>query len=528
MKLAYAEEMQKLDQAAINDYAIPGIVLMENAGVGTVQAILDSYGELAGKTIMIVAGPGNNGGDGFVVARHILQHGGNPIVFLLADTDKISGEAAINLQIVRKLDILVYPISNEERLTTLSNCLPDCDMVIDAIFGTGLKRDIKGHFAGAVDIINQANCPVISVDMPTGLDSDTGLPLGSCVIADMTVTYGLGKPGQLTGNGPLYTGQLGIVDIGIPPAAVVDADLKIEALDDHTISPLIPGRPAGAHKGTFGHLMILAGSRGKTGAALLSGRGALRSGAGLVSLAVPMDLNNIFESALAEAMTIPLPGSINGYAEGGDLKTVIESAENMQAMVVGPGLGQNSSTGTLVTSLYRESTVPMVIDADGLNLLSNDRSVIPNPAGARILTPHPGEMARLTGKEISTIQASRLSAAIDFATSNQVHVILKGPGTIIAAPDGRAAINSTGNHLLAAGGSGDVLAGLVGSFLAQGLDPWDAARLGVFIHGMAADHLAANENILTGLLPTELADELPAVLTELAGCSTEKSHPTLF
>ncbi|MBU0481382.1 MAG: NAD(P)H-hydrate dehydratase [Proteobacteria bacterium] len=518
MKLAFAKEIQKLDRAAIKTYAIPGIVLMENAGVGTVQAIMESFGELAGRTIMILAGPGNNGGDGLVIARHVLQHGGTPIVFLLCDPKKVTGDAAVNLKIVQKLDILVYPITDMERLTTVGNCIPDSDLVIDAIFGTGLKREITGHFAGAVDLINTAECPVISIDMPTGLNSDTGIPLGPCVVADMTVTYGLAKPGQLTGDGPLYTGRLGIVDIGIPPAAVAEADLMIEALEDRTISPLIPARPARAHKGTFGHLLILAGSRGKTGAALLCARGALRSGVGLVTMAAPMDLNNIFESALAEAMTLPLPGSTDGFASDKDLQRICKNTADKQAMVIGPGLGQDKATGRLVTSLYRESELPLVVDADALNLLAIDRSLLANPPAPRILTPHPGEMARLSGKSTLNIQANRLSFAIDFAVSNQVYLVLKGPGTIIAAPDGHAAINSNGNQLLAAGGSGDVLAGVIGSFLAQGLAPWDAACLGIYIHGMAADHLAANDNILTGLLPTELADELPAVLTELASC----------
>jgi len=518
MKLAYADQMRKLDAAAINDYRIPGIILMENAGTGTVRAITDSYGDLDGSMVMVVVGPGNNGGDGLVIARHILQQGGIPIVFLLVDPGKITGDAATNLKIVNKLDILLYPITSGNRLETMLNCLPDCSLVVDAIFGTGLKRAVTGHFSGAIDVINQSPVPVVSVDIPSGLDSDTGQPLGNCINADLTITYGLAKPGHFIGQGPRKTGELGIVDIGIPPEAVTAADIRLEVLENQLVSTLVPYRPVDSHKGTFGHLALLAGSSGKTGAAMLCARGALRSGAGLVTLCIPDALNHIIETAMAEVMTVPLPASGKNHVTATDYKDISKALRDKEALVIGPGLGQETSTGKLVAKIYQKIELPVVVDADALTLLAQTPSIFKEHPGARILTPHPGEMASLTGRTVDEIQNNRLETAREFAAANDITLVLKGAGTIIAAPDGRIAINTTGNPLLAAGGSGDVLAGMLGSMLAQGLPPWEASCLAVYLHGMAADHLGETENVLAGLLASELADVLPAVFAELAGC----------
>jgi NAD(P)H-hydrate epimerase len=515
VKLAYAAQMRQLDNEASKGYGIPAIVLMENAGIGTVQAIMESFGVLDGRTIMIVAGQGNNGGDGLVIARQILQRGGLPFVFLLADLTKVKGAAAVNLAIVKKLGIPIATITGDQGLQSLQNFLPECDLIIDALFGIGLKRAVKNHYAKAIELINQSSVPVVSVDIASGLDSDTGAARGICINADLTVTYGLAKPGHFTGLGPAVTGALVVVDISIPPAVINEADLRLEVLDNRTVVCLIPERPPASHKGTYGHLLVLAGSRGKTGAALLCARGALRSGAGLVTLGAPADLIRIFETALPEAMTLPLPGSTSGYAAPPDYEELSKALANKQALVIGPGLGQNEATGRLVARLYRQQKLPMVVDADALNLLARDPAQLKNPPGPRILTPHPGEMARLTGKSTQAIQADRLQTALDFAAEYNVFVVLKGHNTIIAGPDGRAAINATGNPALAAGGSGDVLAGFIGSLLAQGQSPWGAARLGVYAHGLAADRLTKDNNIQAGLLASELADELPATISEL-------------
>jgi NAD(P)H-hydrate epimerase len=508
--------MRHLDNEAIKTYGIPDIVLMENAGIGTVQAIMESYGELDGRTILIVAGQGNNGGDGLVIARHILQRGGLPFIFLMADPKKLKGAAAANLKIVKNLNIPIYTITSDARIPSLQNFLPECDLIIDAIFGIGLKRAVKDHLAQAIDLINQTPVPVVSIDIPSGLDSDTGIPRGICINATLTVTYGLAKPGHFTGLGPEMTGALVVVDISIPPVVIEEADLQIEVLENHSVGCSLPVRSATSHKGTYGHLLVLAGSRGKTGAALLCARGALRSGAGLVTICTPGDLNQIYETALAEAMTLPLTSSGKGYAADTDYAEISKALASKQAMVIGPGLGQEKATGKLVSRLYREQKLPMIVDADALNLLASDPAQLTKPPGVRILTPHPGEMARLTGKTTKEIQVNRLEIARDFAAAHNVFVVLKGANTIIAEPDGRAAINATGNPSLAVGGSGDVLAGFIGSLLAQGQSPWEAISLGVYAHGLAADRLSKDNDILTGLLASELADELPLIISELS------------
>lgn len=509
MKLALAEEMRRLDLAAIEEFRIPGLILMENAGRGTVDAMACHFGDLTGMKVAIVAGPGNNGGDGLVIARQLLQRLASPTVYLLVQPEKLHGDAATNLEMARRLDIPLVVTSDRGKMPALSDGLHGADLVVDAIFGTGLTREITGHFAEAVAAINAAGRPVVSVDLPSGLDSDSGRRQGDSVRAALTATLGLAKPGLFLGAGPETTGALKIIDIGLPPHRINAAGLQTELLDRKMALPLIPPRPPQAHKGTFGHLLVLAGSRGKTGAALLCGRGALRSGVGLVSVAAPGALCDILTSALPEAMTIALPGSPCSHASIADLSLLLAGLADKRAVVLGPGLGRNEETGHLTAELYRQVEQPMVVDADGLNLLAEQGCDLKMAAGPRILTPHPGEMGRLAGLKTAQVQTDRLEVARAFAAANRVWLVLKGAATIIASPEGRVAINSSGNQLLATGGSGDVLAGVIGSLLAQGAEPWAAATLGVFAHGLAADLVLAEEKRNLGLLASELADRLP-------------------
>lgn len=516
MKLALAEEMRRLDLAATENCRIPGLVLMENAGRGTVDAMITHFGELVGRVVAIVAGPGNNGGDGLVVARHLFQRGATPLVFLLVAPEQLKGDAAANLAMVRSLDIPIVQIDNPAKLPSLHQGLAGCELIVDAIFGTGLTRELTGHYAEAVAAINGAARPVVSVDIPTGLASDSGRSMGDCVKAALTATYGLAKPGHFLDAGPEATGTLKIIDISLPAMIVKAAHLLTELLDTNTVQPWVVTRPAASHKGTFGHLLVVAGSRGKTGAALLCGRGALRSGVGLVSLAAPLALCDILSTALPEAMTITLPDSPADHAALADLSTILAHVPGKDAVVLGPGLGRAENTGRLVAELYRRIELPMVVDADGLNLLADQGCDLRVAAGPRILTPHPGEMARLTGLSTGRIQADRLESARAFASTNQVWLVLKGAATIVASPEGQLAVNSSGNQLLAVGGSGDVLAGLIGSLLAQGTNPWQAAALGVFVHGRAADLVRDEKGWTLGLLASELADRLPEVFNAMS------------
>ena len=514
MKLAKASEIRALDRRAIDEYGVPGVVLMENAGRATVEAIRRWRGRLSGQTVLIVVGPGNNGGDGLVVARHLHQAGCQVVVLALVRPAAWSGEAAINWRTVQKLPVRVVEIIDNEKAQASQMEFRQVDFVVDAIFGTGLRRVVAGHFATVIDLINQCGRPVVAVDIPSGLDSDSGKPLGCCLRADITVTYGLAKPGQLLQPGAAYVGRLEVVDIGIPKEVVAEAGLRIELLERNDVVPLLPPRPAGSHKGTFGHLLVLAGSQGKTGAALLAAHGALRSGVGLVTLGVPQLLNPIFEASLLEAMTVPLASE---YFLGDDDYAAIASAlPGKDAVVLGPGLGTESETVDLVLRLYREVGVPMVVDADALNILGQSPPAAAVPAGGpRVLTPHPGEMARLTGLTTQEIQADRLDIASAYAREKGVVLLLKGAATVIAAPDGRLAINSTGNPGMACGGMGDILAGVIGALLAQGVAAWEAACVGAFVHGLAADRLARARS-RGGFLASEVAAELPAAFHEIA------------
>jgi hydroxyethylthiazole kinase-like uncharacterized protein yjeF len=512
MKLAKAAEMRGLDSRAIEEYGIPGVVLMENAGRATVEAIGRWHGPLAGQMAAIVVGPGNNGGDGLVIARHLHQAGAQVEVLALVQPESFSGDAAINWHIVQKLGVKVIQVLSEEEAGVCRGDLGRAALVVDAIFGTGLKRQVEGHFATMIELMNRSGRPIVAVDIPSGLDSDSGQPLGACVRADFTVTYGLAKVGQFIQPGAGYVGRLEVVDIGIPPKIVSEAGIKTELLERGNLARLLPSRHSNSHKGTFGHLLVLAGSQGKTGAALLAAHGALRSGVGLVSLGVPQLLNPIFEASLMEAMTVPLASDY--FLGSDDYAAIARAVQGKDALVLGPGLGTEPETVELVAQLYRVVGVPMVVDADALNGLGASLPVL-GAQGARVLTPHPGEMARLTGLSTREIQADRGAVAAAYAKEKGAVVLLKGAATVIAAPDGRVAINPTGNPGMATGGMGDVLSGVIGALLAQGMAPWDAACLGAFVHGLAADRLARTR-ARGGYLASEVAAELAVAFEEIA------------
>lgn len=512
MKLARAAEVRALDSQAINEYGIPGVVLMENAGRMTVEAIRHWRGEIAGQTAAVVTGPGNNGGDGLVIARHLHQAGCRVVVYAVVPPGQWQGDAAINWRIVQRLPVRVVEVVTTEQVALCREGLAQADWVVDAIFGTGLSRPVAGHFALVIEEMKRCGRPICAVDIPSGLDSDRGVPLGACARAGLTVTYGLAKPGQVMHPGADFCGRLEVVDIGIPPELVEAAGIRTELLQAAVCARLLPPRQAASHKGTFGHLLVLAGSRGKTGAALLAARGALRSGVGLVTLGCPQLLNPIFAASVLEAMSVPLASDY--FLGTADYPAICWALAGKEALVLGPGIGLDPETAELVTRLYQEVGVPMVVDADALTLLGQS---LPSRAGAatRVLTPHPGEMARLTGLSTGEVQADRVGVAASYAQEQGVVLLLKGAATIIAAPDGRIAINPTGNPGMATGGMGDVLSGVIGALLAQGVGAWEAACLGAFVHGLAADRLA-NTRTRGGFLASEVAAELPAAFQEIA------------
>ena len=529
MKLPTALEMRNLDLSASQIFGIPSIVLMENAGLGTVRMIENELGPSKNTFAMIFVGPGNNGGDGLVIGRHLHQRGCHPVFFFLVNPDSFKGDSSVNLEIIKKLRLPFHVVDSAARVETIpvlfkhfeSRGLP-CYAVIDAIFGIGLCREVTGYFADTINLINSSGfrhkSPVIAVDTPSGMDSNTGKILGTCVRADYTATYCCAKPGHFIHGSSSWTGKLEIIDIGIPPEAIARAEINTELATADTFTtlsrPLI--RKQAAHKGTHGHLLVLAGSAGKTGAAVLSAQGALRSGAGLVSLCVPHELNAIFEMVLIEAMTIPLPNSAS-FLSVADWNIISQNINTKQAAIIGPGIGTAPETAELVLQAYLTVKCPLIIDADALNILAANRNRLHAPAGPRILTPHPGELGRLLGKSTDTIQDNRLDAAIMGCElfSNDLHdivLILKGAGTIIARGDGSTIINTTGNPGMATGGMGDVLTGVIGALICQGMSPLDASVAGVYLHGAAADRLY--EKIGAGFIASEVANMIPSVLND--------------
>ncbi len=530
MMLPTALEMQNLDRCAIDDFGVPGIVLMENAGLGTVKMMEEELGSCHATFAVIFVGPGNNGGDGLVIARHLHQRGCQPVIFFLVDPNSLKDDTAVNLNIIHKLKIPFHIVDNSSKVQTIPILCKQfetrgrpCYAVIDAIFGIGLHREITSHFAEAVSIINKLDFvrkpPVISVDTPSGLDVDTGEILGICVYADYTATYCCAKPGHYIHGNHSLTGKLTIIDIGIPPEAVQRANITTKLSTPQNVKSIcgVLNRQRLGHKGTHGHILMLAGARGKTGAGILTAKGAQRAGVGLISMCVPHKLNTIFESLLVEAMTLPLPHSSSFFLDS-DTDIILQHTKGKQAVVIGPGIGTAPETAAIVVKLYQTLECPLVLDADALNILAANRDASMEPPGARIFTPHPGELSRLLDKPIDTIQANRLDSAelgcnLFPNKNHETVMVLKGAGTIITSNDGSTVINTTGNPGMGTGGTGDVLSGIIGAFIAQGMTAKDAAVAGTHLHGLAGDMLYQESG--SGFSATEVADTIPYALKSI-------------
>ena len=511
MKFCTAAEMRRLDEMTIKECGIPGVVLMENAGRGAAGFTAEHFGDLGGRRVAVICGKGNNGGDGLVMARIFHGWKARVCIYLLGKRDAVSGDARVNLEVVMKMGLELVEISEETHLDRLN--LSGADLVIDAILGTGLGSEVRGLYRDVIEAINRCGAPVMSVDLPSGLDSDTGRVLGTAVRADLTVTFGLPKVGLLLGRGEDLTGRLEVVDIGIPPHVLAAADPGKELLTRDNLKGLLRPRERRAHKGSFGHVLVVAGSTGKTGAAALAALAVARTGAGLVTLAVPAGLNSILENKVTEIMTEPLPEELPGFVGADAVDRILELAQGKSVLALGPGLGTSQGARELVRALVEKCDLPLVIDADGLNALAGETEVLRRARSEVVLTPHPGEMARLTGLSTAQIAADRLKSAVETARSLGVHLVLKGHRTVVAAPDGRLWLNTTGGPHMASGGMGDILTGLVAGLISQGVSVLDAARLGVYVHGLAADQ-AASEQGPVGLMATDLLPLLPGLWSE--------------
>lgn len=517
MFLVTANEMQKMDRRTIEVFGIPGRVLMENAGRGATAFFLETLYRNNHGAVGVMAGRGNNGGDGFVMARYLHQKGIAVTVFLLSDKTRVAGDAAANLQLLETMGVPIVEILDEETFDKAHASLAHQQFWIDAILGTGLNSAVRGLFRKAIDFINQLGRPVFAVDIPSGLNADTGQVCGTAIQATATATFGFAKVGHLTFPGRTLTGRLRVVEIGIPPHVAMEVGCGQHLITSRLVQRVLPRRTDSAHKGTTGHLLVLAGSPGKTGAAAMTATAAMRIGAGLVTLGVPRSLNPVLETLVTEAMTVPLDESDQGTLDESALDTISSLMAGKRCLAIGPGIGTSPSTGRLLAKLIESADIPLVIDADGLNLIAADPGILSTCKAPVVLTPHPGEMARLSGQSTAAIQENRIDQARLFAKTHGAIVILKGAGTVIAQPDGTVFVNPTGNPGMAAGGMGDVLTGIVAGLIAQGMTAEQAALSGVYVHGLAADSLSQSKAPV-GYLATEVMQALPeAVRTILTG-----------
>ena len=516
IKIVTAAQMRELDRRTITEAGIPGKALMERAGAGVVDYVEQTLNLSRHTIVTIVCGKGNNGGDGFVAARLLHRLHAKVVVLLMTAPSELSGDAATMykqfIRVAGKSRLHLFRSQDQVRLL-----IHGSHVVIDALLGTGLSSEVTGRYADAIDSINEATCPVVAVDIPSGIHADTGTILGRAVKASCTVTFGLPKLGLFQGHGIDYAGTVKIVDIGIPSTYTDALQSKTTLITHEFVKTALPVRHASHHKGTFGHAGIIAGSVGKTGAAAMAAKAALRIGAGLVTVAVPSGVNDILESKLLEAMTLPMPDTkAKTFARTAyDRLSAFISART--AVAIGPGLSTHPETVELVQALTERLDRPAVLDADALNALAGRASILTTCKVPPILTPHPGEMARLEPQATSqSINSNRVATAIRFAQERGVFVVLKGARTVVGRPDGSAAICPTGNPGMATAGTGDVLTGMIVGLLAQGLTSWDAACAGIYLHGLAGD-LAVVEKGQAGLIAGDVIEYIPLALRTVHG-----------
>lgn len=489
MRVVTGRQMAELDRRTIQS-GVPGQLLMERAGQAVVSELCHRLRRLRHRRFVVLCGKGNNGGDGFVIGRLLTQRGLNCLTVLTCPPDNLGGDAAVHWSRLTSCGAATITVVSPVELDAISTELTPGDVIIDALLGTGLRGPVQGLAAALIDWINHQDVLRFAVDIPSGVHADTGAVDGPAVMADVTVTMGLPKIGHLISPGICHTGRLVVADIGIPQRwaeALPDAP---DYCDAAAARALLPRRPVNAHKGLAGHLFIVAGSLGMSGAAALAANAAVAAGAGLVTLATPASIQPVIAAKTTEAMTMRLDDGGFGYVTLSALDALLAACASCEAVAMGPGLGRDAETARVVAALAGKTDVPLVLDADGLFALTDHHDDVRARRAPTVVTPHAGELARLMKTTVEEIERDRAASARAAAAALNAVVVLKGAGTIVAAPDGRISYNSTGNPGMASGGMGDVLTGIIGALLAQGLEAFDAARLGVYLHGAAADILA--------------------------------------
>jgi len=514
MRVLNTQQMREADRQTIDDVGIPSVVLMENAGRQAVAAMEAAFESLPSSKVGVLCGRGNNGGDGFVVARTLAQRGIEGVVYLLGSVGEVRGDARTNLEILGRVGLTVVEITNAQEWELHFSEVSECDLIVDAIVGTGFHGPLTGLLETVVADVNGLGVPVVAIDLPTGLSADSHEVDGEAIEATMTVTLAAPKLPLILPPADAYAGDLVIADIGIPAGVIDELDGPwLELLTRERMRELVPARAADSHKGDFGRVLVIAGSLGRTGAAHLAAIGALRSGAGLVTIATPRSCVPILAAMAPEYMTEPLDETAAGCIDFSAADRVLDLKADVIA--IGPGLGQDPSTAAFVHAVVERSGVPLVLDADALNAFAGDPERLTGRDGVDlIVTPHPGEMARLLNLSIEQVQADRLDHAREFASSHRCHVVLKGHRTVVAGPEGRSFINLTGNAGMATGGTGDLLTGMIAAWFAQILDAEAACKLAVYLHGTAGDLAEADEGE-SALLPSDIVARLGDAVLEL-------------
>jgi hydroxyethylthiazole kinase-like uncharacterized protein yjeF len=503
MKILNAEQMRNIDRRTTERFGVPSIVLMENAAAAVVDAIFEHYPD--SDRVALVCGTGANGGDGFAAARHLESRGVVPVILVIGERASVRGDARVNLEICERLGIPIYDVRTADDVETALAHAADADLLVDAIFGTGLNRAPGGIHADVIRALAELRIPVLAIDLPSGLNASSHEPFEPCVQAEVTVTFAAPKLCHVFQPAALYCGEVIVADITIPEIAIEDEAVTLALITPKDVQPLVEPRMAATHKGTYGHVGVIAGSPGRSGAAVMCARGAIRTGAGLVSVMTDTETAKLVHAGSVESMTY----------SGGDVR---EFLRNKTAALVGPGLPDDDQPYDNTRAIVNAIELPLVIDASGLNAFGARADEL-NPRGLpRVITPHPGELARLLGSDTRTINGDRISAVREAARVTNCVVVLKGHQTLVGEPDGHVYVNPTGNPGMATGGMGDVLAGIIAALLARGADPLDAACAGVYLHGLAGDILA-EELGDTGLMATELADRIPRAIRRVRNSS---------
>lgn len=532
MRVLNATQMREADRVTIEEIGIPGLVLMENAGRAVVKELESRFEDLAFASIAVICGRGNNGGDGFVIARVLGEHGYSVSVYLAGREADVRGDAQTNLTILKRLDMPVIEVPDDEAWEAQLPDIRRAGVIVDALFGTGLKEPLRGVYQTIVRDLNAHDAPIVSVDLPSGLSADSVKPIGDAVNAVLTVSLGALKLPLVLPPAEGHAGEVVVGEIGIPERVIEQVDgPRVEVISRPDVAPHLLPRDSESNKGDFGRVLIVAGSMGKSGAAHLSGIAALRSGAGLVTIATPRSCQPIVAAMAPEYMTIALDEDGGSYGVGGAgvegvsgaigasaLDTVL--AFHTDVIAAGPGIGTGHGAQSLIFGLLERSSRSLVLDADALNVCATDPARLRGRDGIDIMiTPHPGELARLTGLSIDEIQQNRLEVARNFATTHNIFLVLKGHRTLVATPEGEVSINQTGNPGMATGGTGDVLTGMIAAWYGQLGDAYAACRVAVFLHGLAGD-LARRHEGEPALIARDIVSYLGAATREVLGTAS--------